>query len=47
MKSIRKSLGKQYHSQEPEKLKFLGINVKNKVTDLYSENCKSLKKENV
>jgi hypothetical protein len=44
MNRLRKNIGKQFHLQyHPPK--YLGINFKKEVKDLYNENYKPLKKE--
>jgi hypothetical protein len=45
MNKLRKNIWKQFHLQQPQKIKYLGVNVTKFVNDLYKENYKPLKKE--
>jgi hypothetical protein len=46
MIKLRKNIGKQSHLQYlKKKIKYLGVNLRKDVNDLYKENCKPLKKE--
>jgi hypothetical protein len=45
MNRLKKKLGKQFHSQYPQKIKYLGINLTKEVKDFYNKNYKTLKKE--
>jgi hypothetical protein len=43
---LRKNIGKHFHLQYPQKkIKYLGINLTEDVTNLYKENYKPLRKE--
>jgi hypothetical protein len=44
MKMLRKKPGKQSHSQYPQNLKCLEINITKEVKGLYNENSKTMKK---
>jgi hypothetical protein len=45
MNQLRKNIGKQYHLQLPQKIKYLRIYLTKDINDLYHENYKLLKKE--
>jgi hypothetical protein len=45
MNKLRKSIGKQFHLQYPQKIKYLEVNLVKGINDLYKENYKPLKKE--
>jgi hypothetical protein len=47
MKLLKNKSGKQSHSQKPQKIKYLSINLTKDVKELYKEKYKVLKKENV
>jgi hypothetical protein len=45
MNRLRKNIGKQFHLQWPQKIKYLGINLTKDVNDFYKENYKPLMKQ--
>jgi hypothetical protein len=45
MNKLRRNTWKQFHLKEPQKIKYLGVNLTKDVNDLCKENYKPLKKE--
>ena len=45
MNPLKEKLGKLPHSQQSQKIKYLGINLTKEKKDLYNENYRALKKE--
>jgi hypothetical protein len=46
MNKLRKNIGKQFHLQQPQKkFKYIGVNLRKDVNDLFKENYKPLQKE--